>query len=77
MYNFYLVSGTMKTCILLLSCVALAAAYVNDFDEEFTFSCQEGRSINWIMSEHNSDKEDRRFDFGVWWNPLKRTPLEL
>ncbi|KAM3926645.1 hemagglutinin/amebocyte aggregation factor-like [Leptodactylus fuscus] len=38
-------------------------AYVNDFDEEFTFTCPFGTVLSGMDSYHNNKKEDRKWRF--------------
>ncbi|KAM4021737.1 hemagglutinin/amebocyte aggregation factor-like [Anomaloglossus baeobatrachus] len=37
--------------------------YVNEFDQEFTFTCPFGLVLSLMHSYHNNDKEDRRWRF--------------
>ena len=40
----------------------LADAWLNDWDDPVNFQCPSGQSMSRIKSEHNNDKEDRRWN---------------
>ncbi|XP_075066466.1 hemagglutinin/amebocyte aggregation factor-like [Mixophyes fleayi] len=55
----------MQVIVLLLLSIAVApaASWVNNFHEAFTYTCQTGQSINFIMSAHNDKYKDRIWNF--------------
>ena len=52
--------------LLVLCAFGTTLAWVNDYDEPFTFECPAGRYIYWFQSDHDNGPEDRIFDFQVY-----------
>ena len=48
---------------VLLSLTAGGLAWVNHYDQFFTFNCPHGQGIYYMKSQHSNPTEDRQFNF--------------
>ncbi|XP_074654946.1 uncharacterized protein LOC141908697 [Tubulanus polymorphus] len=56
-------SLSLLSTVIVVSISCTVDAYVNNFKEDFDFSCPDGEHVSWVESYHDNYHEDRRWNF--------------